>query len=64
MVDTNNEVRLDMDLLIMFKCPSHATKNKGMFCIFASMIDLELKKGLRCKSLACEIRIPKEKCSD
>ncbi len=64
MVDTNNEVKLDMNLLIMFKCPAHAADGKRKFCIFGSMRDFESKKGLKCKSLACEIRIPKEVSSD
>ncbi len=59
MVDTTNEVKLDMNLLIMFKCPAHAVENKGKFCIFGSMRDFKSKQGLKCKSLACEIKIPK-----
>ncbi len=64
MVDTGNDVKLNMDLLIMFKCPSHTAENTGLFCIFSSMRDLEKLTGLKCKTQACEIRIPKEAKSD
>lgn len=44
--------------LVMFLCPSFS--KAGLMCIFSSMRDLDSKKGLRCKSKACEIRIPLE----
>ncbi len=63
MVDTDNEVKLDLDLLVMFRCPAYA--KEGLLCIFSSMRDIEKKTGLKCKSLPCKIRIPeKEKDSD
>ncbi len=44
--------------LVMFPCPSFS--KAGLMCVFASMQDIENKKGLRCRSEACKIRLPLE----
>jgi hypothetical protein len=63
MVNSDNIVEMDMDMLIMFKCPSFSSS--GLMCVFASMKDnmgsKDSKKGLKCRELACEIRIPTKK---
>ncbi len=59
MVDCNNKVEMDMDMLVMFKCPSF--EKAGLMCVFSSMKDnVEPKKGLRCRSQACAIRLPEK----
>ncbi len=58
MVDCNNIVEMNMDMLIMFKCPAHS--GKGLLCVFSSMKDIDAKKGLRCRDTACKIRLPEK----
>lgn len=61
MVNCNDVVEIDQKLLIMFKCPSFS--KAGLMCVFASMKDRmggDRNKGLKCRSSACAIRLPKE----
>jgi hypothetical protein len=58
MATHNKEGVVDLNKLASFPCPS--VGRSGSMCVFASMKDIENKKGLRCKSEACQIRIPLE----
>ena len=58
MVSCDNTVEMNMDMLVMFKCPSFS--KAGLMCVFASMKDVDSKKGLRCRDKACEIRLPEK----
>jgi hypothetical protein len=44
------------DDLVAFSCPSHS--KAGLACCFASHNDIFDNRGLRCRSKACDIRLP------
>ncbi len=56
MVDCNNVIAMDMNMLIMFRCPLF--ENEGATCVFARPKQGEQGDELQCRDKACEIRLP------